>query len=419
MLIELFGKNFGCFRDEFRLSMLATDIDRESDRGIVRVKVDGDDEPLELLRSVAIYGPNASGKSTVIRAAQVLQALIHGSSHLPSDAPLRNYEPFALGGGSREPVRLGVKALIDRNVYEYVVEFDRVRFHSERLSRFSPVEEIEFERSGQQVAGRWTTHEQFRLLASSFRPNALLLSLADSLSPDLARSVAVGFRRLLSARESVRTWADQMSPHGVSTEHVALRAINSSEFRRWLQSMLQSADIGVEDYEIDEVWTDGPHGGSALGTWHELTLLHRASEGNVRLPFHRESTGTRRLVELSPLLFDLSHSQENHAEYIDEIDASVHPTLLREMLHHFNCELPMDQVRGQLVFTTHETALMDDEAKRNVLRRDQIYFTKKDADGAASLYSLAEFKERNNLNLRRRYLQGRYGALPMLGTFSR
>ena len=62
MLVEFYGQNFGCFRDEFRLSMLATDIDPNSDRGIVKVRVDGDAEPLRLLRAVAIYGPNASGK---------------------------------------------------------------------------------------------------------------------------------------------------------------------------------------------------------------------------------------------------------------------------------------------------------------------------------------------------------------------
>jgi hypothetical protein len=72
-------------------------------------------------------------------------------------------------------------------------------------------------------------------------------------------------------------------------------------------------------------------------------------------------------------------------------------------------------VRGQLVFATHETGLLDAEAKDAVLRRDQIYLTEKDSTGASRLYSVAEFKERNNLNLRRRYLHGRYGALPAVG----
>ncbi|NJL31661.1 MAG: hypothetical protein HC898_08535 [Phycisphaerales bacterium] len=64
MLLELYGQNFGCFRDKFVLSMLATDIDPGSDRGIIEVEVEGEKEPLRLLRAVAIYGANASGKST-------------------------------------------------------------------------------------------------------------------------------------------------------------------------------------------------------------------------------------------------------------------------------------------------------------------------------------------------------------------
>ncbi len=80
MLIELFGRNFGSFRDEFHLSMLATDIDPGNPRGIVEVPLEGEDEPLRLLRCAAIYGPNASGKSTVLRAAAALEHLLSSSA---------------------------------------------------------------------------------------------------------------------------------------------------------------------------------------------------------------------------------------------------------------------------------------------------------------------------------------------------
>jgi AAA15 family ATPase/GTPase len=91
MLIELYGQNFGCFRDEFRLSMLATDIDLDSDRGIVEVKVEGDDEPLRLLRAVAIYGPNGSGKSTVLNAAKSLGLLISSTGKPKRNSSRYNY----------------------------------------------------------------------------------------------------------------------------------------------------------------------------------------------------------------------------------------------------------------------------------------------------------------------------------------
>ena len=109
MLIELYGANFGCFRDEFSLSMLATDIDPGSCKGVVSVDIDGDAKPLRLLRSVAIYGPNASGKSTVLRAANALRFLLENSAQLRSDQRLLPYEPFALDAAHRDaPVSLAL-----------------------------------------------------------------------------------------------------------------------------------------------------------------------------------------------------------------------------------------------------------------------------------------------------------------------
>ena len=134
MLIEFYGKNYGCFRDEFRLSMLATDIDPKSDRGIVEVKVEGDPEPLRLLRAAAIYGPNASGKSTVLRAAGALSRLLSVTQSYSSDRPLTVYEPFAFGSkAAGTPVTLGARAVIDHAVYDYLVSFDRTAIHHEKL----------------------------------------------------------------------------------------------------------------------------------------------------------------------------------------------------------------------------------------------------------------------------------------------
>ena len=108
MLIEFFGRNYGCFRDEFHLSMLATDIDPDNPRGVVEVPVEGEAEPLRLLRCAAIYGPNASGKSTVLRAAAALAWQISRSSQYGSEETIGWYEPFLLGqSDTSDVVRLG------------------------------------------------------------------------------------------------------------------------------------------------------------------------------------------------------------------------------------------------------------------------------------------------------------------------
>lgn len=416
MLIELYGQNFGCFRDEFRLSMLATDLDPGSDRGIVEVKVEGDDEPLRLLRAVAIYGPNASGKSTVLRAANGLRELV--GRPLPSDAPIRSYEPFALDPKEKPPTRIGVKAVINRRVYDYEVQFSRVEVTSELLRLLGPEgqEKTLLHRRGEHVEGAWTDDPQFMLLAKDFRRNALLLSLADRFAPAVAGNIAVGVRQLLTplgnfADSYERVWLSQ---------HVAKRAHEDPAFGAWLLGQLQSADLGVADLRVEarkipvESVADEPE----AQTIYHLSLTHRGADGFFSIPYGRESHGTQKLVQIAPALFDLAHGTGPRAVFVDEIDESLHPALLQGIIRHFNCEVPVEQARGQLIFVTHDTTLLDAEAKNAVLRRDQVYLTEKDASGAARLYSVAEFKERNNMNIAKRYLEGRYGALPSLGTFA-
>lgn len=425
MLIELFGKNFGCFRDEFRLSLLATDIDREHERGIARVQVEGDPEPLELLRCAGIFGANASGKSTVLRAATYLRSLISATRKFRSDEPLRAYEPFALEARNRSPVLLGATAVIRGGVYQYVIEFTRTRFVHERLIQLSQdKDEVLFDRKNQQVSGLWLADEQFNLLSQDFRENALLLSLADRLTPNLAKGIAVGLRSLLVSRDATGfDWPDDRM------ERTAKRIRDDGGFSRWLLSRLRAADTGVVDLHSEEVrivteinpesaHEDEVDPVTDVQTSFRLALLHQGKDGPVPLSYYRESAGTRRLIELAPLLYDLSHTDASRAAFVDEIDASIHPVLLQKLIHSFNCDPRIAAARSQLIFAGHELNLLDEEAKHNVLRRDQVYFTEKDAWGVARLRSLAEFKERNNLNLRRRYLQGRYGALPSLGDWT-
>jgi len=424
MLIELFGKNFGCFRDEFRLSMLATDIDREMDRGILRIDLDGESEPLELVRCAAIYGPNASGKSTVLRAASALGFLLTASRRFESDEPLYAYEPFQLASSRTKATQLGVQAVIDGRVYEYSVAFVRDRFTHEELSEIGPEGRKQlFTRKEQDVSGDWKEEPQFKLLSEAFRPNVLLLSIADSIAPTLARGIAVGLRQHLSFYDPTEgRWPHS---HGGS---VAARTLRDEAFAGWLRQQLRSVDFGVEDYHVQEVsqaTSFRPKPGEASSDSPEerktfrLTLLHGSADGEaVPISYRRESRGTQRFVELAPLLYDLRHGEQFGAIFMDEIDASMHSDLLAEVIRQFNCGLRSNEVRRQIVFALHDTTLIDDEARKAILRRDQVYFTEKDDSGSARLYSLAEFKERNVLNLRRRYRQGRYGALPSIGDLS-
>lgn len=417
MLIELYGRNFRSFRDDFSLSMLATKIDPDDERGVVSVKIEGDDEPLRLLRCAAIYGANASGKSTVLLAAKALGLVIQSSGHLSSDGILGPYDPFVLDQDHpNRPVMLGASAIIEGRVFKYKIEFTLDRFVREELVEVTPKDDVRlFLRQEQKVEGPWTKDAQFSLLTESFRPNALLLSLADRLAPRLARGIAVGFRRVLIHSDQA------LLPPYYQPQSAARRAFDDKEFGSWLVQWLQAADIGIVDYVLREMAGDPEDDGSnraqaAPSVPRLLNLRHAGLNDPVELSFQSESFGTRKMLNLGPFIHELTHGETTQAYFIDEIGASLHPQMLNALIRRFNCETQAESVRGQLIFATHETSLMDEKAQDAVLRRDQIYFTEKDSNGASRLYSLAEYKERQNLNLRRRYLQGRYGALPAIGS---
>ena len=425
MLIEFFGRNFGSFRDEFHLSMLATDIDPGNDRGVLHVPIEGEEEPLRLLRCAAIYGPNASGKSNLLRAANALKFLIGASGSFASDKPIHPYEPFLLDDKScRNPVMLGLRAVVDTRLYEYMIEFNREEFLREELAQIGPKQDQHlFVRSKTAVSGPWTSHKQFELLTESFRQNALLLSLADRLAPAIAGGLATGFVKLLDFHNQT------IGPYSWFAHEYAAQAAREPTFANWLVSLLQGADTGIVDCEVvrapraserDQHEVRSPTQAERMRQpsrpKYRLQFFHAGTEGAARIPYWRESLGTRKIVELAPIVHELIFGDERRAYFVDEIAASIHPVLLEAMIRRFNCEGKPESVRGQLIFATHETTLLDAEAKDALLRRDQIYLTDKDASGASRLYSVAEFKERNNLNLRRRYLHGRYGALPAVGS---
>ena len=140
-----------------------------------------------------------------------------------------------------------------------------------------------------------------------------------------------------------------------------------------------------------------------------LRMQHQGSEGRVvTFNMDEESDGTQRFIHLLPALFMLKKQAEKTV-VIDELDRRFHTHLSRMFLQAaLDCQ--EDHMRSQLIFTTHDTNLLDLE----LLRRDEIWFVEKDAQGASSLYSLAEFKTRDDLKIEKGYLNGRFGAIPFI-----
>jgi hypothetical protein len=192
-----------------------------------------------------------------------------------------------------------------------------------------------------------------------------------------------------------------------------------SSLRASLLALLRHADLGVVDANVEP--TEPPADmiealsnllqPEALAALQEpgvsIALEHRAGKTQVPIEWGNESAGTRRLFALAGPWLDILAN--GHTAFVDELDASLHPLLVSELLRLLFS--PSTNPHGaQVVFTTHNPFLLSG----STLRRDQVWFTEKDAEGATHLYPLSDYKPRPKESLINGYLAGRYGAVPMI-----
>ena len=142
---------------------------------------------------------------------------------------------------------------------------------------------------------------------------------------------------------------------------------------------------------------------------HKLVTMHKGQDGeDVRFEIRQESDGSQRMIDLMPAFLKLTETNANKVFVVDEIDRSLHSVLTRSLLEMYlnTCST---ETRKQLLFTTHDVTLMD----QNLLRRDEMWITERSQEGESSLISICEYKGvRNDNNLRGSYLKGRFGGIP-------
>jgi AAA15 family ATPase/GTPase len=143
-----------------------------------------------------------------------------------------------------------------------------------------------------------------------------------------------------------------------------------------------------------------------------VEVRHQGGSDDAWLPLEEESRGTQRLFRIGiPILGAI---RDGRVLVIDELEASLHPILAQQIVQQFN-DPAVNTRNAQLIFTTHDTNLLGSLVGGPALRRDQVWLTEKDAEGATVVYPLTDYQPREPENLERGYLQGRYGAIPFLG----
>ena len=461
MLVQFSVENFLSFEENTVFNLLATNDESHPSHKAGQEATSGK----KLLRTAAIYGANASGKSNLIKSVAFARNLI-----LVGTEPNRRIPriPFKLSVLKNEPSRFQFVFICEGKQFTYGFKFNDTEV----------LEEYLFENQGKKLVKyfeRMTTetgitetlfgiglkrHDRKRAPYLKFKAqdthsNQLLLTT-------LIESALIEIEQTLSP---IKNWflntlviigPDATCNNLLRTTHF------SDDLKRFMQIFLIAAGTGVNkvetiDSEInlekDLYWltpeqlvtlrrvldasNGSVHGATSVKSETEIIdplgnklLIHEDVNGKVfatifvfqhegateseSFLLNEESDGTQRMTQLIPVLFDANVGR-NKVVLIDELDRKFHPEMTRFFLKTFLKTYQSNPESSQLIFTTHDTNLLDTE----LLRRDEIWFIQKDRLGRSQLYSLAEFKIRPDLQLEKGYLNGRFGALPFIGDLSK
>lgn len=402
MLIEFRVKNYCCLRDEQVLSLVPS-----SDTSLLENNTYETGVPSvpRLLRTAVIYGPNAGGKSTVLRAFQVMLRMINLSARSP-DKSIINLIPFRLDKtSSKEPTSFEVSFLHEGRRYQYGFSCTPERIYEEYLFEYTTSRpKTLFQRNYDS-----TKNEEIYTFGNTLRgsknvwreatqENVLFLSRAAQLNSEQLSPILDKF-----FLQSIVFNSEQKIP--VHLFYEVLRV--NENLHTKVKNFLVAADISIKDFVLEKSLSSE---NELLGTLnYKLSFVHNSDDGDVSFSWRMESKGTIQLFEYLVPLFQTLDTGATLA--IDELDASLHPLLVRRVVEMF--QSPKTNPKGaQLIFTTHDTSLLQD--METLFRRDQVWFVEKNADQASELYSLAEFKTKKGEDFSLAYLHGLYGGIPLL-----
>lgn len=412
MLLEFRVANYRSFKDVSTLSMVAANRSAK-DKSIDINNVVQVDEQLALLRSAAIYGANASGKSNLIHALRFMKHLVINSARsLQADDKI-DVEPFLLSEKSpEEPSSFEIVFLLEGIRYRYGFEVTVDRVISEWLYFVPSTREARlFHRDVDGINVSSNFKEGRGNIIEITRDNALFLSVVAQFNGEISHKILRWFRNI-----SINVGANDRS-----YRNFTVFSLERDKYRDDIIEFVKGLDLGVSDIGLEKEligyqqslpgFQEEPRGASRT----VIKTAHRKFDEDgsaVSLELfnldQHESDGTRKLFAFAGPIIDTL--RQGKLLVVDELDARLHPIITCAIIELFNSK-DKNPLGAQLLFTTHDTNLLSNK----MFRRDQIWFTEKDAKGVTQLYSLAEFKIRNDASFEKDYINGKYGAIPFIG----
>lgn len=381
MVLEIALTNFFSINEKITLDLQAANIQTKEARALDGNTFSVGNE--RLLKTVAIYGANASGKSNIIKAVKAAVDMIL-DSHNYNEGDSFGFKPFKFGGND-VPSEFYIRFIVNGIEHEYSFSCTREEIITESLYYYPKGRKaLIFSRDERKSGGKKEKYEFTTVIrrpmdvASNTSRKTLFLSRASQMDRDKAKEIYRWFNEQLvfSYRGNTSVVTD----------------IFLGDNKDAVLRVLKAADSDIVEFS----YKDG-----------ELTTFHRR---NPSLPFDfntEESEGTKILFRIMLTVMDVVRN--NKTMFLDEVETSLHTRLVEYLINLFH-----NSRSAQLVFTTHNTHLLD----MTRFRKDQIFFVNKRDDGSSDLYSLFDYKDfREKMDLEKAYLQGRFDAVPYVNEF--
>lgn len=386
-----------------------------------------------ILKLALIYGPNASGKSTILEGMNLLLELVlepaeKKNDHLP-------YRPFlSQTSFHHAPTEMSLAFYVEGIRYEYSLAFAQEAVHWEELLVFNPKKALVYRRETDMEGqfAKMTLGSKVKLEKAAEKS-----LIANTLWNN---TVLGGFLKTniqFPELQSIIAWFQHyfnpiIRPNADLSEFAIKKLDTDPSSKPWMLELLSKADLGIIDLElkkeeaeipseflsllesrlqadpeVKDIWSDLQKNGKMVKM--DLQMLHSGESRPYSLPLKLESRGTQRYFGLAGVLAYLVAGPEFFA--VDELEASLHPDLFK----HFLTTFLLNSKHSQLLATTHNREIL---GERDLLRNDAIWFTEKDKNGATQLFSLADFNTdtiRKSTNILNAYKTGKLGAIPNLG----
>jgi len=400
---------------------------------------------INLLKMASIYGANGAGKSNLIFALYLMQMMV-----LREGVPKRITDnTFKLNSTAENLQTLAIEFIQDETAFYYGIEISGNVIVTEELYESGLGEKPDLLIFERKTDKNDMTSINFLPAFEDDTEGALLkgILLEEFVKPNKPILKLIANRNnkhLNSAKNAFKWFADTLQVVTPEAKPIALanRISNDEFFKSYAEEMLCALDVGIcslhsetkklsellgeENSDLLEQITqkleDNPEGlfsfrhsrdeeivaakenGELVGK--RLQIGHKGSNDELVLfDLKNESDGTKRLLDYVPAFQDVITAGRVYV--VDEIERSIHPLLIKELIKHFSQNT---QTNGQLIFSTHESNLLDQE----LFRQDEIWFVEKNRDGATELYPLSDYKEHKTIDIRKGYLNGRYGSIPFL-----